>query len=383
MSAYFGNGYLVNILQRGASPVGKSRPQPTQAPVLFEKPFATTDNQPLEGSGNQTFEVQSESLNRPVEATAITNGPKDDPPLEAQDVAAPETGPASASFESLEFAAPPGKNASQPPGASDAGDEESERTLRSYVPPGSSEPSVPTSWPVTPSSSSERSGHPAPDESFPLAENPPVAQSANRVFELRMPENFFGQAKGEAFNVSQAETSPHGTVVAATEGPEAQGQEAVDHFSESSVPPKIQGERLRQPKTVITSKRPDELSEPQAIQLAQPAPILESQMTLKPTSVPGEVVNQVQQNDLTATRLLPEAFEAPAPRPRVEQPSEYLQLRQPPIAPAAVAPPPRLRINRLDIQVINHVPPPPPPTRAPDVSQLLEKKHLGRVELLL
>ncbi|MGH9932567.1 MAG: hypothetical protein ACREA9_25470, partial [Pyrinomonadaceae bacterium] len=71
--------------------------------------------------------------------------------------------------------------------------------------------------------------------------------------------------------------------------------------------------------------------------------------------------------------------------PRVEQTSEYLQLRQPPIARAEVAPPPRLRINRLDIQVINHVSPPaqPPPMQAPDISQLLEKKHLGRVELLL
>jgi hypothetical protein len=210
-------------------------------------------------------------------------------------------------------------------------------------------------------------------------------QSSKGVFELRMPENFFGQAKGEAFNASQAETSPNEPVVSAAVSPEAHDQAAVDHFSKSLVAPKIQAEGLSQPKTVITSKHRGELSEPQIIQLTPPGPVPESRMTPKPTSVADDVVNQVAQNDSPATRLLPQVFEAPAPRPRVEQPSEYLQLRQPAVAPAAVAPPPRLRINRLDIQVINHVSPPaaPQPTRAPDVSQLLEKNHLGRVELLL
>ncbi|MGH9929226.1 MAG: hypothetical protein ACREA9_08360, partial [Pyrinomonadaceae bacterium] len=322
----------MNILQRGTSPVGNSRLQLTQAPVRVEKPFATTDNQLLEVSrnqtsevsGNQTSEVQRESLDRSVEASTVTNAPKDAPPVESHDVVAPESMLVTTRFESLELTAPLENNASEPPGAPDARNEQCEGTLRSFVPPGSTESSLPASFPITPSASIRRSEHPEPDESFPATKNPPVAQSSNRVFELRMPENFFGQAigqaKGEAFNASQAETSPNRPVVSEAVGPEAQDQETAD---QSSVAPKIPAERLSQPKTVITSKRPDELSETQAIQLIPPGLIPESRITLKLTSVVDDVVNQVEQNDSPATRLLPQPFEAPAPRPRVEQTSEY------------------------------------------------------------
>lgn len=381
MAAYFGNGYLLNILQRGALPVGESHPRLSQSAVRLEKTLATTDNQLLGVSGNQALEFQSESLDSPVEASTIVKAPKGDRPL-SPDVEGSETLTVATRSESREAAELPGTNASQPPAAPDAGDEESNATVRA-IPPGSSEPSLPNSLPVTASPAVGGFGHPGPDESSRLGENQPETQSPKRVFELRMPEHFFGQAKGEAFNASQAETAPQRPVVSATVDREAERETAVGHFSESSVPTESHAEGPSQPKTVITSKRPDELSGTPIIQLPQSGSIPDSQK-LELTSAVGDVVKEVKRDESPPTRLAPPALEASAPRPRVEQPSKYLQLIQSPVVPTVVAPPARLRINRLDIQVINHVPPPPPlPTHAPDVSQLLEKKYLGRVELLL
>lgn len=370
MAAYFGNGYLLNILQRGASPIGKSRAQPGHAPFNLERTVETIGHQSPEVSGEQTLEVQTESADRPVEASTIPAVTKADPQIESPDVEAPETIQVTTRLDSrVPENVLPGTNASLAPRASDARTEESIETFRSRVPPESSEPSLPASV----SSSTAPAGHAEPIESFSEVENPPEIKSSSKVLEVRMPADFFGHAKGEAANTSRAEMEPQGAVVPAVVDSQAESQLTVSKFSVSETT------------TVITSRRPNESSERKTIQLTQTGPIAESQIRSPLTGVLSEVVNQETQIESPAKRLPPETFEAAAPLPRIEQTSEYLQLRQPPIAPTPVAPAPRLRINRLDIQVINQVPAPPqpPPTQAPDVSQLLEKKHLGRVELLL
>jgi len=60
-------------------------------------------------------------------------------------------------------------------------------------------------------------------------------------------------------------------------------------------------------------------------------------------------------------------------------------LRPPAPAEAAAPPQPRLRINRLDVQIINQPAAQPQPvgTRAPDVTQQLERRYLGRADLIV
>jgi hypothetical protein len=208
-------------------------------------------------------------------------------------------------------------------------------------------------------------------------ENPSRGQSTSGVFELKMPENFFGQAKGETSSSNQVKPAPERRVDA-----QAESQPAVDHSPGSVIPARIHAEGPSQLDAVIIPKHRDKVSALQINESTQPGPIAQSQFTL--ATVASEVMDHVTPNKTQPTSLIAaQTLESSVPAPGVGQPSEYLQFRQPSIAPAPVTPPPRLQINRIDIQVVNQVPPPPPPpARAPDVSQVLEK-HLGRVELLL
>jgi hypothetical protein len=71
------------------------------------------------------------------------------------------------------------------------------------------------------------------------------------------------------------------------------------------------------------------------------------------------------------------------PQPRQEQTS-HLSLRSPPETKADVSPPARVRINRLDIQIVNQRPAArPSQTSAPDIAQLLERRHLSRADLIV
>jgi len=62
MSAYFGNGYFLNVLQRGATPVGNARSKQPPAPIRLEETVAR--NQPSEPAGVKS-EAQK-SLDHPA-----------------------------------------------------------------------------------------------------------------------------------------------------------------------------------------------------------------------------------------------------------------------------------------------------------------------------
>lgn len=361
MPGYFGNGYFVKILQRGAAPVGRSRSRPTQMPVEVKETVTTGGGQLSEVSG-QTFAAQNESLVHPV--TTSPQPSLDDPLVEPRSVVAAL--PASTevamttSLDSHETAVPTVTTNSM----AETPDRESQPI--SFSSEQSPEPSV------------DHGSH----ESAAPAKTPRVSRSANRVFELRMPEDFYVPARHETSSVGPTQTR---TVSADNVSTQTESGSAVKQFIDVG-PATIRAEAKSPLESAIVPQRAGESHELQIVELSQPGSTAESQVTPQASQMANEIVSQVMQHDVQPSRLIPsEAFESPAPTPRAEQVPEYLALQQPSIAPAAVVPPARLQINRLDIQVINQAaaPPPPQPAHAPDVSQLLEKKHLGRVELLL
>jgi hypothetical protein len=81
-------------------------------------------------------------------------------------------------------------------------------------------------------------------------------------------------------------------------------------------------------------------------------------------------------------RIVQAAVEAALLGPEQKDP---VMVRQPAAAGVPVPPEPRLRINRLDVQIINQSPAPPSHARtgAPDPAQLLERRYLGRADLIV
>jgi hypothetical protein len=360
MSAYFGNGYFLNILQRGAAPVGKTHSSSTQAPIRLEETVATSSHSPAEVS---TQAVRNESLDRPQTASTATQPLSDNPLTEFVHVEAPVS-PVFDSRENipLETISSPTRETRDTPN----------QNFQSSVSVESSEPAAPLQ--VSASSTIEPF---VPTVAEPLVstENPRAAPTSNRVFELRMPENFFGHTTGETLNAPQIKPAPPARIFSAVPEPQTESQPAAVHFSEPAVPANIPTETQTQ-SVVVIPERANALSEIQTIELSHPGPTSEAQAA---PPVENEVVVHVSAQP--SRLVVAEIAEAPNAKARVEPTSKHVQPRQPSIAPAP--PPARLHINRVDIQVINHVPPPPPAAHVPDISQLLEKKHLGRVELLL
>src|SRR5215213_2560031 len=365
MSTYFGNGYFLNVLQRGARPVGNAHSTRTPPQFQLEKTVETTGNQSPEVSSQTFEEVQSESPHHP--ASAATQPLNNDPLITPVSVEEPAALEVTTSFEShpaAEF--PSGTSAHQTPETHTV-DHEANAPLSSNDSLEASSSQVLSNSPVGPSA------HAGSNESLFSAEKLQRVRSTSKVFELRMPENFFGQARRETSSTDQLKPVPQAHVVSADPDLQAESQ-PVDRSSALVTPSN----------TVIIPKHRNEVSELQTNELTKPGPVTDSQLTPQPVSVASEIVDEVKPNQIQPPRLIAtQTLESLAPAPRAEPASEYVQPRQPLIAPAPVAPPARLQINRLDVQIINQAPAPPPQAaRVTDVSQLLEKQ-LSRVGLLL
>lgn len=385
MSAYFGNGYLLSILQRGASPVVKSRPKVNQPSLRVEETFATT--------GNQSLEVQTESLHRPVTAPAVTHMPSDGVPTRPWRNERAEAAVVATDSDSREVPALPVATEASQTLASPKLETHQAGPLESQV-YSTEPPLLQTSSEGNPSSSSFSPAPASPQQS--VRDNQPKAKSGNKPFELRMPENFYDPAKLQTATTIQPqieteELPPVSTAVAQPRNDEA----PIDHISESAAlirtrrDTPAQTEIVAAPAGLLQRRESQTISSAQNSHSAQPAPqnpLAPPSVTPQLSSVVNNVANQEPQSIAQPTALLPvRASEALVPTPRLEQPAELLNLRQPPMAaPPAAAPQARLRINRIDIQVVNNMrPAAPSEARAPDVSQMLEKRHLGRVALLL
>jgi hypothetical protein len=221
------------------------------------------------------------------------------------------------------------------------------------------------------------------------------AKSGNKFFELRMPENFYGPAKLQIATTIQPQIEMEKLMQVSTAVAQPPNDEApIDHISESPAlirtrrDTPAQTEIVAAPAALLQRRESQTISSAQNSHSVQPAPqnpISPPPVTPQLSTVVHNVANQEPQSIAQPTALLPvRASEALVPTPRLEQPAELFNLRQPPMAPPAAARQARLRINRIDIQVVNNMrPAAPSETRAPDVSQMLEKRHLGRVALLL
>jgi hypothetical protein len=210
------------------------------------------------------------------------------------------------------------------------------------------------------------------------------ARPADEVFELRIPDNFFRQPTRFA-GTDQPELAP-----GALDGPRATAaaasgeNEPVRGFISAPEPTgaaKVHSKVLGQTATTIHSEG---RGEPHStIQLVQPPDISESQVAAPgPGSVVSKIVDQGQ-NERAAGLCPVPTVPASDPLPRQESKAEQLRQRQPPITQSAPNPS-RLRIDRVDINIINSVETPQlVQTREADISQVLEREHFGRVERLL
>lgn len=367
MSVYFGNGYFMNIVQRGAAPVGRTRAPLPQAPIAVEETVVTSPHAAAEVSA-QTFAVQPEPL-APQATPTATQPFVDDPLTETPHVAAP----VNPVFD-LPQGIPVETTSSPALETRDTSIQQVTAPLHASVSVAASEPSAPASFQVTENSTVEPLVATVARESPVSIENPRAERTSSRVFELKMPENFFGQPGVETAQTSQIKLAH---VVSAVPVPQTETQPAALHLSEPTAPAKVPTET--QTHSVVIPERTNAPTEIQTIELSQSGPTTETIAT--PSPVEHDVVAHVS---VQPSRVLAvEIAKAPGADARVEQIAERLQPRQPSLALSPVPSPARLHINRVDIQVINQAPPPPPAARVPDVSQLLEKKHLGRVELLL
>lgn len=383
MSAYFGNGYLLNILQRGASPVVKARPGVRQPPLRVEETFTTTENQSLE--------AHSESIDRPVTTSAVTKMAIDGPLTRPSDNQVPNAPAITAGFHAREVpASTPETKAIQEferPSSPDARGDRLE--------PQVSHPASPASLDVIPSSSGESPEHDSPHENRSVGDAQPEAKPGNRIFELRMPEDFFRDAKVQSTPI-QSQTQPEKPGVSAEVARPADSEVALSLVSD--LPASVRRTRVEgaaqneivPPPAMLSSRNESQniQSTPQSLSPVQLSPtnsnapqVLTPQVTAVASKAAIHEPQPIERPIAPAPVLVPDAL---VPTSKLEQPSGFFKLRQPPTAPAAAAPQARLRINRIDIQVVNNVRPPvPAETRTSDVGQTLEKRHLGRVELLL
>ena len=366
MSVYFGNGYFLNIVQRGAAPVGKARASLPQAPVAVEETVVASSHAAAEVSP-QTFAVQPEPL-APQTTPIATQPLQDDPLTESPHVAAPVSPLVDLRENvSLETTARPAPEARATPSA------ELTEPIHSSVSVAASEPAAPASFEVSATRAFDPPFQTVARESPVSIEMSRAERTSSRVFELKMPENFFGQPRVETTQTSQIKPAH---IFSAVPEPQTQTQPVEPRVSEPPVSLNIPTDT--QAHSVVIPEPANTPGEIQTIELRQPGPTKETQAT---APVENDVVAHVS---VPPSRVLAVEITEPSnAKTRVEQTSEHLQPRQRSLAPAPVAPPARLHINRVDIQVINQVPPSPPAAHVPDVSQLLEKKHLGRVELLL
>jgi|GEM_PF-4754713 len=368
MAAYFGNGYLLNVLQRGSALVRQLRPQPTPL-AGFERIEATGALDLSEVAREPTGQDPIHSSAERFERSVFSAGPKAVPPEKSSTVSVVENIPPTNGAESLR----PGKYLAETNRAFSRADPRAATNAELLFEMPAWEPSSapPSQVPIQTSTVSipER----PPQESAPLVETQPKSRSASTVFELKMPEGFFRQPSPETGHAKEAERLGSDTSAAedATETGSADPA-AAQHLAANELTP------------AVTVKESIEPGDSQTSRLNTPKSIPESQAPPPRITWEYGVVSPAR-NGASAARVTPPALEPSASAPRLEPTPEHLPLWQPPVAPA-VAAPPRLRINRLDIQVVNYTPPRPtttPQTEAPDVSQLLEKRHLGRIDLLI
>jgi hypothetical protein len=216
-----------------------------------------------------------------------------------------------------------------------------------------------------------------PDPPRPQNEKSP---RSGQTFELKMPEDFFGKPR-PSLNPVRLEKEVRETEINLSSIIPARNATDVVNPPETKPAVKIQAETQPEVKTTKgESAKVGADSRPiQVVQQVSLPPEITAQMSGGAT----ELTMEKREREVVRVVSPVEPFEAPAPMPEPRLP-EYLQPMGPRInAPTADPSPARLRINRMDIQVINTVAPPAPRAAAPDMSRLLEKKHLGRVCLLL
>jgi hypothetical protein len=361
MAHYFGNGHLLNLVRRGAVPFAKLRRAPAHVPPPL-RDLIPSDEGPIE--------IHSESKSK---SSAPTTSPVKSPARSTEiETVSRKVSTTTADSPHLPRGTPVAKEAS-------VLDRPATRA-RKASPPPERLPTLPRPEPTQ----QKQEGGSLPQRSPAVIPDPPRPQNEKsprkgETFELKMPEGFFGKSR-PSLNPVHMEKEVRQTEINLS----------------SIIAPRNAAEVVNPPETkpaVETQAEPPPELKTTKGETAKVGADSRPIQVVQQVSLPPEITAQIsggataltmEKREREVVRVISpvDPYEAPAPMPEPRIP-EYLQPMRPQVnAPAADPSPARLRINRMDIQVINTVAPPAPRAAAPDMSRLLEKKHLGRVGLL-
>src|ERR1043165_4823782 len=179
MSVYFGNGYFLNIVQRGAAPVGKTHASLPQAVGAVEETVVASPHAAADVSA-QTFAPQPEPLAPPASPIA-TQPPLVDPLTESPHVAAPVS-PVFDLRENVSLES----TSSQAPQVRETPNTEVTEPVHSSISVVASEPAAPASFEVSASTTSETVVQQTlARESSVSVETPRAERTSGRVFERK------------------------------------------------------------------------------------------------------------------------------------------------------------------------------------------------------
>jgi hypothetical protein len=218
----------------------------------------------------------------------------------------------------------------------------------------------------------------------------------NEVFELRVPDNFFAErpragsqhhSRAEPPRLEETRTPIESAARPATTAPSSLVLPAQVNAAESTVLIETPAE-MRRPSFGVTAAHTGSESAAPRQPLVQTT-ILQVEQKEPPPAMKmlTPVITELRSSESTsrepsAAATAGVSMDADRPGPKPEQPR--LSLGSRPATEPAAAPQPKLRINRIDIQVINQPQAPQTSTPpAPDIAQQLERRYLGRTDMIL
>ena len=401
MSTYFGNGYLLNLARRSAVPFSTLRRAPTHAPPPLTEFSNTSQSEPLEVQSETSPATATGPADtmaapmRPAISTEIETVSREDPTATQDTPHVQRTMPV-ADISVPQATGTQGPQPLRPPDMSPTPARRQRAQQASDAENISQRSGTAISTPRRAQNDTGQAPAPARTETF----------------ELKMPEDFF--KKSPPITGFQTETETTKTeinlspILAARSEPPAKG---LSTTLPANTQPETQNESIVNPVHSEVRLKSD-LHELSRVNTGhEPAPIVVKDSTnvqnteaaaqsqtvqfVPPVSLPPEITAQLnggalelaietKESEVVRAGSRVEPFEAPAPMLEARLP-QYLEATQPQIKPPVIESPSpaRLRINRIDVQIINNVAPPAPRAAAPDMRRLLEQKHLGRVALLL
>lgn len=392
--SYSGSGYLINILRRGVAPVGPSRRVISPVQDNTEPGLSGLRNKALEFDGE--FPTNSAAASSPAVAKPTVSAPP---------------------FSSIRVTASPEEDetlSTNPtvPAPDPAVHSEALSAGRETYPKERQPAAIDTPWRVpglqrafaadaTATGSSDQGGRQPSVESKGEDAQTASGYRINQVFEIKMPANFFGE--GDAATVgsrsvggaSRVDTPPAATIDGvAPANLDSSAFAAFPTKRGSHEGPAI-GPFLNKVQGFSGAERPVQEQVEDASSGRTDHPLHSTQVepriaTLSVAVAPECSAAGMRSGEVSAVSIpsltlrLPAQSQAAVPTQPLARSQAAVPTQLPAQSQAEVPTQPRLRINRLDIQIINMPEASPPAqTNSPDVSQLLARCYLARADLIL